>query len=73
MTARVACYAGHRGEETPRTFTAEGETLAVEEVVARWREPTWRCFRVKAEGGKQYLLRHHEETGRWEVDPDPVR
>lgn len=71
---KVSCYAGYRGEETPRRFTLETggpgsgrrevEVVAVE---ARWREPGWRAFRVCGDDDRTYELRQDVESGRWEL------
>ena len=58
MPIRVECYAGHRGEETPRRFEIGDLRVDVVEVVDRWLEPDYRYFRVKGANGKIYLLRH---------------
>jgi len=70
----VSCYAGYRGEETPRRFTVEtdepGSAHREIEVVAverRWREPRWRAFRVRGDDGRSYELRLEVESGRWEA------
>lgn len=73
---KVSCYAGYRGEETPRRFTLEAEdggsreidVVAVEE---RWREPHWRAFRVRGDDGKSYLLRQELDSGRWDLGRRP--
>lgn len=71
---KVSCYAGYRGEETPRRFTLEtGETCAgprdvqVVAVEERWREPRWRAFRIRCDDGRSYELRQDVESGRWEL------
>ena len=64
---RVECYAGYRGEETPRRFLFAGDWLEVETVVDRWRDPDHRYFKVHAGDGGTYLLRHGTESHRWEL------
>jgi len=67
MDVRVDCYAGHRGEETPRRITIAGRTVEVLEVIDRWCEPDHRFFKLRGNDGAMYLLRHGEREDRWEV------
>jgi hypothetical protein len=39
----------------------------VREVVDRWFAPAQRWFRVDADDGNMYVLRHDEDSGDWEV------
>ena len=36
----VDAFAGYKGEKTPRSFTLEGKTLHVQDVVDRWYSDT---------------------------------
>jgi hypothetical protein len=67
MPIRVECYAGHRGEETPRRFEIGDLRVDVVEVVDRWLEPDYRYFRVKGANGKIYLLRYNTTRDSWEL------
>ncbi len=67
MEVRVDCYAGYRGEETPRGIDVEGRHVEVLEVVDRWYGPDYRYFRVRGSDGAGYLLRHDESADRWEL------
>ena len=46
LAVTVECYAGYRGEETPRRFALAGTTIEVAEVVDRWLAPDHRYFTV---------------------------
>ncbi len=67
MEVRVDCYAGHRGEETPRRFEVGGRRVEVLEVVDRWYGPDHRYFKLRCGDGATYILRHDEPSGRWEI------
>jgi hypothetical protein len=67
MDVRVDCYAGHRGEETPRRFDLAGRRVEVLEVVDRWYGPDHRYFKVRGYDGGVYILRHDEPAARWEL------
>jgi hypothetical protein len=68
MQARVECYAGYRGAETPRRFHLAGREIAVVEIVQRWQEPDRRCFTVRGDDGSVYRLSHRESDDGWTAD-----
>lgn len=59
----VECYAGHRGEETPRCSHLEVRTIEIVEILARWTEPEARLFRLRGDDGRVYVLRLNEKAG----------
>ena len=63
----VDCYAGYRGEETPRRFTLKGQFVEVEAVVDRWQTPDQRGFRVRTAAGENYTLQQDVRSGVWEL------
>jgi hypothetical protein len=67
MQIRVQCYAGHRGEEEPRTFDLGDRRLEVVEIIDRWLAPDHRYFKVQADDDNVYILRHDEVAGQWEM------
>jgi hypothetical protein len=67
QTAWVECYAGYRGEQEPRRFTAGGEKVRVVEIVDRWQGPDHRYFKVRGSDGAVHLLRHDERSATWSL------
>jgi hypothetical protein len=67
LTIRVECYAGQRGDETPRRFWMGERAVEVAEVVDRWLAPDHRYFKVRGDDGDIYILRHDEAAGQWEM------
>ena len=65
MLIGVECYAGHKGEETPRCFMLDGRTVTVAEIVDVWLAPDHRYFKVTGDDGATYILRHDMETSEW--------
>lgn len=63
----VECYAGHRGEQMPRTLVLGDRRLAVIEVLDAWLAPDHRYFKLKAADGNTYLVRHDERATIWEL------
>lgn len=67
LTVDVECYAGHRGEQTPRTLSLGGRRVAVAEVVDAWLAPDHRYFKLRGSDGDTYLVRHDERSNTWEL------
>ena len=67
LTVRVECYAGHRGEQTPRRFCLGQREVAVAEVIDAWLGPDHRYFKVRGDDGDTYILRHDGPADRWEM------
>ena len=67
LTIGVECYAGHRGEQTPRTLILGDRHIAVAEVLDTWLAPEYRYFKLKGADGDTYLVRHDERSGIWEL------
>jgi hypothetical protein len=67
MLVRVECYAGHRGEEPPRRVWFDARAVALLEVLDCWLAPDHRYFKMRAEDGATYILRHEVASGGWEL------
>lgn len=59
----VECYAGHRGEQTPRRFRLGEREIEVD----AWLAPDHRYFKVRDAQGDLYILRHDLVWSRWEL------
>jgi len=72
MALQVECYSGYRAEERPLRFAFAGKTGAsryeVEEIVDQWYGVGYRCFKVQANDGNIYILRHQESEDCWRLD-----
>ena len=64
---QVECYAGYRGEETPRRLHLGQQCIEIVKVLDRWLAPDHRYFKVLGEDGHVYILRHDAETLHWEL------
>jgi hypothetical protein len=67
LTIDVECYAGHRGEQTPRTLILGDRRLSVVEVLDAWLAPDHRYFKLRGADGDTYLVRHEERSDIWEL------
>jgi hypothetical protein len=67
MEIAVECYAGYRGEETPRRFSIGERSVQVARVIDRWMTPDHRYFRLEDDDGRVYVLRQTVVGGKWEL------
>ncbi|MFZ0039070.1 MAG: hypothetical protein WAK91_16710 [Candidatus Acidiferrales bacterium] len=65
---RVQCYAGYKAYERPQKFTVRGRDFVVNEVDDQWYSPAAIYFRVRADDGNYYVLRHDEVQDSWTLD-----
>ena len=64
----VECYSGHRADERPLRFSAGDRTYIVERVDDKWYSPGVTYFRVLADDGNLYVLKHDESADTWSLD-----
>ena len=67
MFIEVKCYAGYRGEETPREIRFASHTIVVKKILDRWVGPDYRYFKIMGDDGATYIIRHEEAGWRWEL------
>jgi len=67
LEIRVECYAGHRGEQTPRTLVLGGRRVEVLEVIDQWLAPEHRYFKLRGDDGNIYVVRHDVASQSWEL------
>ena len=65
---RVQCYAGYKADERPQRFSFRGRDFVVDEVDDQWYSPAAIYFRVRANDGNFYVLRHDEVQDSWTLD-----
>ncbi|HET7215837.1 MAG TPA: hypothetical protein VJW77_10455 [Terriglobia bacterium] len=71
MTLQVECYAGYKADERPLRFRPgerDSRTFEVVEVLDQWYGIDYRCFKVLADDGNTYILRHSEKEDEWRLD-----
>jgi hypothetical protein len=69
MRVHVQCYAGRKADERPLRFQLNDHEYMVEEVVDRWHGPEHAFFKVRADDGNLYIIRHQTSVpdGDWEL------
>jgi hypothetical protein len=70
MRLRVECYAGYKADERPLRFELGARLYEVEEVIDRWYDPEGAFFKVRADDGNLYILRHRflGEADEWSLE-----
>jgi hypothetical protein len=63
----VECYAGHRGEQTPRAITIGDRRIDVADVIDAWLAPDHRYFKLTDREGDLWIVRHDVASDRWEL------
>lgn len=68
----VECYAGYKGQETPRAFAHQGKRYEISEVLDRWyeggldpRDLRHDYFKVKTLAGEIFLIRYTLRFQAW--------
>ena len=61
------CYAGGRGEETPRCFWGDERFVTVSAVLDRWLVLDHRYFKVAGDDGDVYIIRFDASADCWEL------
>ena len=67
MTLRVECYAGYKGDERPVRFHSGERSYNVVEMLDQWYGPGESFFKVRADDGNLYILRHNTDEDSWEL------
>jgi hypothetical protein len=67
MHIEVECYAGYRGEETPRYIRMATYKIEVREIVDRWLSPDHRYFKILGSDDATYIIRHDMATWQWDL------
>jgi hypothetical protein len=68
MRVAVEAYSGFRADERPLRFRLGERWLGIDEVVDRWYDPDAMYFRVRADDGSVYVLRHIDGTDVWTLE-----
>ncbi len=67
MRIKVECYAGYRGEQTPRRMMLGDQYLEVIEILDCWLAPDHRYFKLKTDDASIWIIRHDTVQQAWEL------
>ena len=68
MVLRVQCYTGRKADERPMRFQLGERDYLIEEVLDQWYGPDDTSFKVRADDGNLYILRHYSSSGEWVLE-----
>ncbi len=78
MSDLVECHSGYTYAEKPLALTWEGRRLEIAAILAQWRTPEEKHFRVRTSDGREFELVYseasHESPERitghgWQIHP----
>jgi hypothetical protein len=69
MIDTVECRSDSEYAERPLSVTWNGQHYEIAEIVARWRGPSEKGFRVKTTNGQAFDLTYREIPDEWIVQP----
>ena len=67
MKIHVACHAGYKGEETPRSIRFDSRKITVKSVLDQWLAPDHRYFKLLGDDNAIYIIRHDTASHGWEL------
>ena len=65
----VECRSDTEFAERPLALIWDGTRYEIAEIVARWRGPNEKGFRVKTANGSAFELTYREVPDEWQVQP----
>ncbi len=65
----VECHSGSSYAERPLALVWEDQRLEIEVVLAAWREPAERHFKVRTRGQRIFLLVYRQADDVWQIKP----
>ena len=70
MKVHVECYAGRKADERPVRFRLEDHQYVVVDVLDQWYGPDDHFYKVRADDGNLYILRHvaQGEADEWSLE-----
>jgi hypothetical protein len=67
LAVTVECYAGYRGEQTPRVVWLGGRSIEATTILDQWLGPDHRYFKFADPAGDTYIIRHDVMRDQWEL------
>lgn len=64
---KVTCRAGYKADEEPVRFVLDENERTVVRICDRWYDPEADYFKVEADDGCFYMLRHDRRTDEWSL------
>jgi putative sterol carrier protein len=68
MGELVECHSGFNYAEKPVALTWESQRLEIAKIMAQWRSPQARHFRVRTNNGLEFELSYREADNEWQIN-----
>lgn len=67
VSITVQTYSGYRADERPISFTVVDRRFEVREILDQWQGEDHAYFKVIADDGNLYIIRHDKAADDWEM------
>ena len=64
----VRCYSGYKADERPVSVSIGNKLLNGGELIDQWYGPDYSYFKIRADDGNTYILKHDEFKDEWEMN-----
>jgi hypothetical protein len=68
MKLQVQCSSGNKAAARPIRFQIEARGFLVEEILDHWRGEDDAFYKVRADDGNLYILRHKPPEDEWSLE-----
>jgi hypothetical protein len=68
MNELVECHSGFTYADRPVALTWEDQRLEIVEVLAAWRTPEKKLFRVRTNDGREFELAYNQTIDEWQIE-----
>lgn len=67
MENRVVCRSEYQYEQTPTAIVWDGQRLEIDAILAEWRSPQGKGFRVQTGGAGMFELFYDAVSSSWDI------
>ena len=67
MGELVECHSGFSYADRPVALTWQGQRLEIIQILAEWRTPEKKLFRVRTTEGREFELAYSPATDEWQI------
>ncbi len=67
MENRVECRSEYQYEQAPTAIYWEGQRLQIDTILAEWRSPQGKGFRIQTGDGRIFELFYDLESSSWDI------
>jgi hypothetical protein len=68
MGELVECHSGFTYADRPVALTWEGQRLEIVQILADWRTPEKKLFRVRTTDDREFELAYSPATDEWQIE-----